>query len=373
MTFQTNQSNGAGEIGSGSESAMDMVLDNLGMEDELAGDVAGLEQDTGEGDDESFESNEQIQQSSYEEPRQRQQQRQQPQPQQRQQPRPLPQQAEVRADQRGNLIGPDGKIVAKAGFEARMYQETVRARQGLQQEQARTRDVTGRLTRAVEIGQQLHNRVEQLQAQLNDRNTAPARLGLNDQETIQGLQLVAEAKRDPVNTLKKILTMAASAGVDLSKIGIAPGGVDSKSLLDMVRNEIAQHMNPLNQRMATERQQHEQIAQAATAYRETEREGSGFFDQNPDAKPFIPVFHAVLSEPQFQHMSLGEVWAKIQLNQMRQSQQNGNGHVRQNPQQRRNLPSGRGQPYNPGTGDMAPVSQSYDSILRETLDQLGVV
>jgi hypothetical protein len=348
-------------LGGGSESAMDMVLDNLGMDDELAADLEGGGEDIGEveeGGDGGAEP-----QSTYDEPRQYEA------PQQRQPRHGLPQGAEVRADQRGNLVGPDGRVVAKAGFEARMYQETQRTRRELAVEQTRSQDLSSRLSRAIELGQEFHHRVEALTAQLNDRNSAAARLGLNDAESVQAMQLASEAKRDPVATVKKILTMAATAGVDLTKIGIAPGGVDTAALMGLVQNEIRGAMSPLQQRMQNEQFQAQQQEVAQRVYRETENELNTFFGQNPAAREYIPVFHAVLSEPRFQHMTMGEVWARIQLNHMRM---NGNGQVRQNPQQRRNLPSGRGMPYNGNAGDMAPVNQSYDAILRETLDALGV-
>lgn len=351
----------------GSESAMDMVLDNLGMDeaDIGGGEEGGEEGESGElGESgESFESDRGRQE--YGEPRQQQPGRQQPQ----QQARPLPRGAEVQADQRGNLIGADGKVVAKAGFEARMYQETQRSRRELATEQARSQDLTSRLTRAIELGQQFHNRIEGLTAQLNDRNTAAARLGLNDGESIQAMQLASEAKRDPVSTLKKILTMAAAAGVDVTRIGISPGGVDSQALMGMVQNEIRGALTPLQQRMQAEQFQQQQQETAQRVYHETEREVNGFFISNPAAREYIPVFHAVLSQPQFQHMSMSEVWARIQLNHMRLTANNGNGQMRQ---ARRNLPTGRGSPQFTQSNGMAPIGQSYDSILRETLDSLGV-
>jgi len=369
MTHQPNLG-GTNGVGSGSESAMDMVLDNLGMEEELGAEIESLESGESEGGEEpSFESNE-VETGyhpQYQPPQQ--------QARQQQQHRPLPQHAEVRADQRGNLIGPDGKVVAKAGYEARMYQETQRSRRELAVEQARSQDLSSRLSRAIELGQQFHGRMEALTAQLNDRNTAAARLGLNDSESIQAMQLASEAKRDPVSVIKKILTMAAAAGVDVTKIGIAPGGVDSQALMGMVQNEIRGAMTPLHQRMQMEQQQRQQQETAQRVYRETEQEINTFFTANPAAREYVPIFHAVLSEPRFQHMTMGEVWARIQLNQMRLTG-NGHGQMRQNgtmnPQMRRNLPSGRGAPYTAQPNDMAPVNQSYDSILRETLDALGV-
>ena len=358
----------ARNLDGGSESAMDMVLDNLGLDEaDLDSETGGQEsggEEYGEIDEpqprgEAFESNEDRRQGR--------------QPQGRQQPaqqqaRPLPRGAEVQADQRGNLIGPDGKVVAKAGFEARMYQEAQRSRRELTTEQARSQDLSGRLNRAIELGQQFHGRVEQLTAQLNDRNTAAARLGLDDSESITAMQIASEAKRDPVSALKRILTMAAAAGVDVTKIGIAPGGVDSQALMGMVQNEIRGALSPLQQRMQAEQQTQQQTEVARRVYQETEREVQGFFIQNPTAREYIPIFHAVLSNPQFQHMSMGEVWARIQLNHMRLTG-NGNGQVRQ---ARRVMPNGRGSPSFAAQGDMAPINQSYDSILRETLDALGV-
>lgn len=353
---------------SGQSEAMDMVLDNLGMDGEFEAGDDSHEQSGDEG--ESFESN---QFESRDLDRRIDEPQPQVQNQRAAQQHGLPRGAEVRADQRGNLIGPDGKVVAKAGFEARMYQETQRSKRELATEQLRSQDLTSRLNRAIELGQQFHNRIEMLTAQLNDRNTAAARLGLNDNESIQAMQLASEAKRDPVSALKKILTMAAAAGVDVTRIGIAPGGVDSQALMGMVQGEIRNAMTPLQQRMQAEQQQREQQEVAQRVYRETEQELNSFFMQNPAAREYIPVFHAVLSQPQFQHMSMGEVWARIQLNHMRLTGQQNGHNVRQNGRMPvRNLPNGRGSPQMSRPSDMAPVNLSYDAILRETLDALGV-
>jgi hypothetical protein len=375
--------------GAGSENPMDMVLDNLGMDDELANDLNGIgdegndneDPDLGDGN-ESFESNEQFRREPEPEIRRQQQQRpqrndqsrQQPQP-QPQQNRPLPRNAEVRADQRGNLIGPDGQIVARAGFEARTYQNMARAQQETVAARAQVTDVSQRLARAIEIGQQFHEQMTIMQTQLRERGALPQRLGITQQEEMQALQLAADIKRDPAAGIRKILTMAAAAGIDVTKIGIAPGGVDAKSLVDLVRQEITQAMNPLKERTAVEQRQQQVTEQQAQQYRSTETEVNSFFNENPGAREHIPVFHAVLSNPQFANMSLGEVWARIQLNQTRNAmQQNSNGRLRQqNPQQRRTLPSGRGQPpFDSNAGEVASPNMTYDQILRETLDTLGV-
>lgn len=359
-------------LGEGSE-AMDMVLDNLGMDDTLdnLGDESGIE-DGDEGSDSIDEGEDLLDRTGHEpEVRRDRQQRQQPQRQQQQpQQRPIPKTAEIRADQRGNLIGPDGKVVAKAGFEARMYQDTVRARGEAAQATAQVRDVTSRLNRAVEIGQQFHGQIEGLKQQLADKSGAGDRLGLTQSEQLQAFQFAAEAKQDPIAAIRKLLTLAASRGVDVTKIGMQPGGVDPKSLVDLVRNEITTAMNPLKAETEARQRAAQETEQQTQQYQATEREVQGFFNENPAAREHIPVFHAVLSDPKFSKMSLGEVWARIQLNLERNAMR-GNGQQRVNPQQRRNLPAGRGAP-NGGTSEMAPINASYDQILRDTLDQLGI-
>jgi hypothetical protein len=362
MGGQGGMDHTGGDNGPGSE-AMDMVLDNLGM------DESAFEQGSESFESESQDIDQRIEQRqpTYQPEVQRQQPGQQP---QRQQPQFQP--GQITQDARGNFVGPNGQVVARAGMEARLYTDNVRARAQLAQETHRAQDVTNRLNRAVEIGQELHGRVTQLQEQLRDRNGTGARLGLNDGEQIQALQLAAEAKRDPVATIRKLLTMAATAGVDVSKIGIAPGGVDAKSLVDIVRQEISQVTAPIRQRTEQEQIQQQRTQAAQAQLRQTESEVHGFFNENPGARQYIPIFHAVLSEPQFQNMSLGEVWAKIQLNMMRMNQNKGQQRPNGN-SMRRNLPAGRGAPLNYGTNNVAPVNASYDQILRDTLDQLGVV
>lgn len=369
MTFQNR--------GSGSE-GMDMVLDNLGMDDTInEGDDNDLDLDAGDDGDQGDGDRLSQTDDLEPEPRQRQQrdpdqrqQRQQPQQRQQQQ-RPLPPNAEVKPDARGNLVGSDGKVVAKAGFEARMYQDLHRTRGELGRVQAQITDTTGRLTRAVEIGQRIH--AENLQLKTRLENTSGTKFGLDDREQIQAMQLAQEAKTDPAGAIKKMLTMAAARGVDLTKIGIAPGGVDPKAILDIVKQQIDAAMNPLQQRTAQENQQRTQQEQQRQQNEQAEREVHTFFQQNPDAQPHLPVFNAVLSDPQFAHMSLGEVWARIQLNQARMgNQQQPDLRQRQNPQQRRNLPAGRGAPQGSDTGGMASPNASYDAILREVMGELGV-
>lgn len=374
MTFQNR--------GDGSE-AMDMVLDNLGMDDTLdVGNENDDQLDDADLSDGDEDLNDRVSHTDEQDRRDERQRRQQPndrrqqQSRQQQQPQPqrqLPRGAEVKPDAKGNLVGADGKIIAKAGMEARMYQDLHRTRGEVGRLQSQVTDTTGRLTRAVEIGQGLHTE----NVALKDRiaNLSGTKLGLNDQEQIQAMQLAAESKTDPVAAIKRMLTMAAARGVDMTKLGLAPGGIDPKSILDIVKQEITNAMTPLQQRSTQENAERQRV-EAERAQSETaEREVHTFFNQNPDAQPHLAIFNAVLSDPRYSKMSLGEVWARIQLNQAL-NRQNGNGRQQParngNPQQRRMPPAGRGAPVQDNSSGMAPVSASYDTILRDVMDQIGI-
>lgn len=378
-----------GNRGNGSEN-MDLVFDNfdpndigLGNENDYENDLNDLSESLDDAGDDLGDDGDRVSHTRQQEIQRRQQrdpdqQRRQPQQrqqrdqqrQQQQQPRRLPTSAEVRADDRGNLIGPDGKVVAKAGFEARMYQDLHRSRGELGRTQSQLTDTSGRLNRAVEIGQTLHTENVQLKERI--ANLSGTKLGLNDQETIQAMQLAAESKTNPVAAIKRMLTMAAARGVDLTQIGVQNGGVDSKALVDLVREEMAKLAQPLQQQQQLDRQRREQEQQQQQQNQNAEQEVMSFFQQNPDAQQHLKIFEQVLANPQFSKMSLGEVWARIQLNLMRNERAPQRNNIRQNPlQQRRSLPAGRGMPQS-SNADIASPNASYDEILRGVLDEVGV-
>lgn len=287
----------------------------------------------------------------------------QPQPQQRQ----IPQSAEVRSDAKGNIIDKKtGQIVARAGKEARLYQGMHRARQERDTATRATQEVTERLNKAVEIGTQLFERLKEMQT--NQGDYAPERYNLNRNEAIEALNFAKEAKSDPVGTIKKLLTRAATNGIDLSSIGLAGGNFDPKSLMDLVRSTIDERMTPLRERTQRESDQEKAQREAQESRDASTKELNTFLQANPEARQFLPAFHQVYSQPQFQHMSLNEVWSRIQLNLLRREQQQ---QQQRPPNQQRNRnrnsrpPSGQSRPPASGNSNgMAPVDMSYEDIVR---------
>lgn len=278
--------------------------------------------------------------------------------------KPLPRNAEVRPDARGNLIGRDGQIVARAGKEARLYKEAHQAKQAVQQHVVAGQRLSTNLNRAVEIGQELQRRLEIAEAQ----NDAVSKVGLPPTELLEAASLFAEAKANPISVLKKLLTRAAANGIDLTQIGItANGGVDPKSFMEMIRNEIGTQMKPLQERSAQEQRRAEQEQEQSQTLRQTEQHVQEFFTTNQEALEYLPIFKAVMTNPQFRNMPLQEIWLRIQLN-LRNRQSNGNGRVENRRQP--SLPNGRGGNFIPKSdSQLAAPSSSYESILSEVLDQ----
>lgn len=370
------------DMNPGSGGALETVFDNLQIDpdslitdgqDDLLDDGGELgddgdQGDRGEQDAFGFESDDplgsaldDLRVSHTRQPDQGRQQQRQP------QQRPFPRTAEVKPDARGNLVGRDGQIVAKAGKEARMYQDTQRARRDLATATANVESVQGRLNEAVEIGQRLlteNNAFKAQQKQIKD-------FGLEPSEQISAIQLFLDLKKNPGDTLKRMLTRAAASGITIDNLSPrgGPAGFDPASLLDTIRGEISKALNPLTERSAAEKQEQERQQAEAQQRRQIEQDVKTFFEQNPEAVPHAPVFQRLLGQREFAGMTLGELWAKIQLrmHQLRDGSQPRNGRTRQ-------IPQGRGAPAggDRGQNDMADLDVSYDSILNGVLDQHGV-
>lgn len=281
--------------------------------------------------------------------------------QQQRQPRPLPQNAPVKADQRGNLVNAQGVIVAKAGKEARLYTDAHKARQALAQTREDFQQVNTNLDKAIEIGQKLHEELEKYK----ERDTQMQQIGLQPQEMLEGAQLYAEAKKDPLAVLKKLLTRAAAAGIDLTPLGMQKGAFDPAALMEMFKTELANQTKPL--RDASERQTREQreTEERNRELGEARRDTEKYFKQNPDMVPYIRAFQEVLKQPQFAHMSLGEVGMRIKYNLLMRERQSTN---RQQP----SLPNSRGGMRGANGSDMATPDTSYDAIVRSVLDRAGI-
>lgn len=284
-------------------------------------------------------------------------------------------------DKHGNILGSKGQIIATKGREARMYQSLHKTREDLNNFRTQANNAISseraKVQQAVDIGMDLNR---QLQA-LREVGQLHTKAGLNDEDLRNAIEFASAFKKNNIEGLKMILTRAATSGIDLTQLGLQPGGFDSKALLDMIRAEIGKVAQPI-----TERQQQESAAQAQQREREeavnqATQELNQFLTDEPDARAYLPVIQEVLKQPFAAKMSLGEVWTRIQLNLLRQQQNPDGGRQQQQqrspnrPQQPR-LPNGNGRPPNAPNGqeveeELAPVNMSYEDILRGVLRATG--
>lgn len=357
-----------------------LVLDNLGMTAEDLGMNQGDDNDLGfdqdddnqDGDQGSndFNLDDQQQRGQREDdfelpPTRREQQQRSQQSEQRDDSRvshTLHSSADVKYDKKGNLINAQGIVVARAGKEARLYVQAHTERTKAARAELAVQDIRGRFDQLTTLARNMATELQNARA----RDQQIQQLGLKPEEQMRAYQIFLELRDKPQEAVQKILTRAAASGIDVTKLGLEPGGFNPKSLVDMLRGEITQAMAPIQQRTQQE-QQREQAAQDAEQRRATaETELNQFLTTNPEAREYLPAIHQILSRPEFKGMSLDHVWSKIQLNLLR------NPQLRQQrpPNSRRNMPSGRAAPMNGnarerGGDELAPVDMSYDQIIRD--------
>lgn len=289
-------------------------------------------------------------------------------------------QGKPKFDKRGNILGSDGKVIATAGREARMYTTLHSTREKLastiQQANSAIQATNDKLNQAVDIGIKVAN---QLSA-MRDVGQLHTKAGLNDDDLRQAIEFASAFKKDQLGGLKMILTRAAASGIDLTQLGLQPGGFDTAALMNLVREEIGKVTAPIQQRTASETATQQQQRERDDAVKAATVELNELLTAEPEARKYLPVIQEVMKQPFATKWSLNEVWLRVKLNLLQNQQQPG-GQQQDDQQRLRNrqqprLPNGRGTPPDTGGGrvqqdELAPVDQSYEDILRGVLKAVG--
>lgn len=170
---------------------------------------------------------------------------------------------EVKDDGKGNLVDASGNLVAKAGAERRWYDQVQNLSKAHQHASAHIKT--------------LENELAQLrgeQASTNYLNGVPQQLGLNQQETAMGLNLVNSWKQNPAEVVKYILTEYAALGHNVNELlGKDANGINMQAIQHMIRNAVG----PVQQNHADAQRRDQVNAQA-------EREYNAFIARYPEAK-----------------------------------------------------------------------------------------
>ena len=157
----------------------------------------------------------------------------------------ITQQQRLGSDPEGNLVDGQGNVVAKAGKERRLWERVQRY------EHFEVPEMRRQIT-------ELTNTAAQSQV----LNNVPRQLGLNDEETLQGMKLIASYKKDPVATIQYILTEARAAGHNVQ--GADQGQVD----LAAINRLLDQRLSPLLEDRTAQQQQQQANVEAERQYKD---------------------------------------------------------------------------------------------------------
>lgn len=281
-----------------------------------------------------------------------------------------PRREKLKFDKRGNVIDKDGKVLARAGSERRLYEAAHNARIDLVSAQSMAADLGNRLQQAVDLGTQAVTAYQNLQRQVQEREATFKQLGLNPTQQLEAMQMYREGIDNPTQLLKKLLTRAATRGIDLTQLGLQGGGnFDPQSLMQMIREEITKHVAPVQEATRRQQQAERSEQERQQLVQRNEQEIRSFFAQNRDLVKYLPVFERVMRDPRYRNMSLEAIGYRIKLNLLRQRE-----NQQQNPSQRRSIPRGRQPVGTRGQQNdvpIAPVTESYDSIIKGALEKGG--
>jgi hypothetical protein len=274
----------------------------------------------------------------------------------------LPRAGEAHPDGRGNLVNAQGVIVARAGKEARLYQEAKTATSRAAVAEGATREITNRFNQLAGHARQLVDTVKQYEA----RDQQLQQFNLKPEEQLRAYQMFVELRDNAEVGLRKLLTRAAANGIDLTKLGVE-GSSNTKAIVDLLRAELGQVVEPIKQRTALEQQQQQEQQRLTEVRTNAAKEVETFLAANPEAIEYLPVLQQLLANPQTRGMSLAHLWAEVRLNLLQNPQKQQRTHSRR-------MPSGRSAPVgaldgsSPRGGDeLAPVDMSYDDIIRDLL------
>lgn len=271
----------------------------------------------------------------------------------------------IKSDQKGNLIDSNGKIVAKAGSERRLYeknQKITRDYNELSKEYAENQEL---MRRATEIMRGQHEELQQLKA-----GTLQSQYNLSDQESREALEVYNKLK-DPNTALdgaKYILTKLAQRGINIQSLGVGSGAIDPAVLSQGITSHIDQQLKPITE-------QHQAQLQEQQKREAAQREVQEFLRANPEAEQHRQTLGRILKDPRFRGMPLSEAWSRLQNYLLRQ-QLNGQQSQQSPTPTPEPRPSGRSRPTATSPRqriDDSPVhaDASYREIIRGVISDYG--
>lgn len=251
------------------------------------------------------------------------------------------------ADERGNLVDKQGRIVAAAGKERSEFQKI---RDNFKQEREQNHKLTRSLVELTRETKALWGKYKELR----DRKSPAMEFGLNTNEEREAMQIAALAKADPMAAVKRVLTIAQLRGMDISDLGV-------QAPLDpaVIAREVAQI------------QQNEQ-RKAEPEPDPMQKEVDDFLSRNPDAygtdnngRPLVQ--YIAEAKARFPQMTLDQIWYQIKASAQKTRTRKGATATR--PVSRRQTTVQRNKSKGVSL-EAAHPSNSFDSIATQLLKDI---
>lgn len=260
-------------------------------------------------------------------------------------------------DKAGNILQ-NGKIIARAGREARIYYGF---RKIAEADRRAALDMGQKLMKVATGAKELFARYDELKQTKN----ALDRVGLTPEEQTQMTNLAVAYKKNPIEGLKMMLTQAVAAGVDIKSLGVG-GGIDPKFLMDGMEERLKALMAPVL-KDTSERANRQKDADEAT----------GFFERNKGAREVAEYLGGtrqlalVLKQAKdvAPDISLDELYQRLHYQLLSDGKIGVTGPVarRPNRQERRNNKRSERQFSNRVRGS---ANESFDDIGRDVLNAI---
>lgn len=157
------------------------------------------------------------------------------------------------------------------------------------------------LTREARTIQEENTRLAAEVEALRAANTVGTQLGLQPQQQVMAMQLMAEYARNPLGALKYMLTEAAAAGHNINSL--FEGGN-----LGVLNGEVVARL--IDQRLAPFTQQREQQEQLQRARQEADREVRDFVERHPNAVQHLDSIYALIQRDET--LTLREAYLQLE-------------------------------------------------------------
>lgn len=259
-----------------------------------------------------------------------------------------------------DLVDPvSGKVVAQGGIERRIFEDSQRTMRENNQLKQHVAGLQGALRQSNEVIQEA------------------ARLGVQPQDQLIAVRVMADFMRDPVRTLQALVEEVKSKGYQIPFLaeGVSPG-MDMSALSRMIDGKLSPIMN--------ERAQQQQYQQAR---QQAQRDLDHFISNNPEAQnnldvltemlqaqPGLPLQDAYTKMIRWSHEN-GLDWTqplKQQLAAMRQQQPTHQQQPDNRPLPGRRSVNAQGTQRVNGDGRVHSENSSWSDIIRDAMRDSGM-